>query len=248
MYDPKTGRFLSRDILDESGKNGAYKGFPFGRDAIGTNLYAWCGNSPVDRVDPTGKDYWNPLPDGNYDYIYDSGSCSAQEYSPDFANMNPQGPTADAINVDPPDPCDVNSPSWVHYADDTSNDEQAKEEAQREREAAYEAKKKQAAADLRARMNAAYAADTQMSLELLKEIESGRYVIGNNHIDAPFERFGGFALREAQSHAGGVKGDGPDWGLITKNGPAYLRALGSAIMDDPEEDGEVAGLLLLLLM
>ena len=44
-YNPKTGRFLQRDILDESGKNGVYKGFPFGKDAIGTNLYAWCGKS-----------------------------------------------------------------------------------------------------------------------------------------------------------------------------------------------------------
>ncbi|MHB9053386.1 MAG: RHS repeat domain-containing protein [Thermoleophilia bacterium] len=53
-YNPKTGRFLQRDILDESGKKGVYKGFPFGKDAIGTNLYAWCGNNPVSRVDPSG--------------------------------------------------------------------------------------------------------------------------------------------------------------------------------------------------
>ncbi|MHB9053380.1 MAG: RHS repeat-associated core domain-containing protein, partial [Thermoleophilia bacterium] len=53
-YNPKTGRFLQRDILDESGKKGVYKGFPFGKDAIGTNLYAWCGNNPVTRVDPSG--------------------------------------------------------------------------------------------------------------------------------------------------------------------------------------------------
>ncbi|MHB9053775.1 MAG: RHS repeat-associated core domain-containing protein, partial [Thermoleophilia bacterium] len=46
---------LQRDILDESGKNGVYKGFPFGKDAIGTNLYAWCGNNPVTRVDPSGR-------------------------------------------------------------------------------------------------------------------------------------------------------------------------------------------------
>ena len=34
--------------------SGAYVGFPFGRDAIGTNLYAWCANNPVNRVDPSG--------------------------------------------------------------------------------------------------------------------------------------------------------------------------------------------------
>ena len=57
VYDPKTGRFLSRDILDESGKNGVYKGFPFGKDAIGTNLYAWCGNNPINRIDPSGNHF-----------------------------------------------------------------------------------------------------------------------------------------------------------------------------------------------
>jgi len=41
-YNSRTGRFLQRDILDESGRNGIYRGFPFGRDAIGSNLYAWC--------------------------------------------------------------------------------------------------------------------------------------------------------------------------------------------------------------
>lgn len=60
-YNPKTGRFLQRDILDESGKNGVYKGFPFGKDAIGTNLYAWCGNNPVTRVDPSGNSWLTDL-------------------------------------------------------------------------------------------------------------------------------------------------------------------------------------------
>ena len=69
VYDPKTGRFLSRDILDETGKNGVYKGFPFGKDAIGTNLYAWCGNSPVTKVDPSGQDgLWDDIC-GVADYV-----------------------------------------------------------------------------------------------------------------------------------------------------------------------------------
>ncbi|MHB1465482.1 MAG: RHS repeat-associated core domain-containing protein, partial [Thermoleophilia bacterium] len=59
VYDPKTGRFLSRDILDESGKNGVYKGFPFGKDAIGTNLYGWCTNNPATKVDPSGQWGWD---------------------------------------------------------------------------------------------------------------------------------------------------------------------------------------------
>jgi RHS repeat-associated protein len=59
-YNPKTGRFLSRDILDEDAKDG-YDGFPFGKDAIGTNLYAWCGNNPVTRVDPSGMSWFTNL-------------------------------------------------------------------------------------------------------------------------------------------------------------------------------------------
>jgi len=54
-YNPKTGRFLQRDILDEKGRDGVYAGFPFGVDAIGTNLYAWCKNNPTNMVDPSGE-------------------------------------------------------------------------------------------------------------------------------------------------------------------------------------------------
>jgi hypothetical protein len=39
IYDPRLGRFLSRDPLREEG---------------GINLYAYCGNDPVNRHDPTG--------------------------------------------------------------------------------------------------------------------------------------------------------------------------------------------------
>jgi RHS repeat-associated protein len=53
-YNPRTGRFLQRDKLDESGRNGIYRGFPFGSDAIGSNLYAWCRNNPTSMVDPSG--------------------------------------------------------------------------------------------------------------------------------------------------------------------------------------------------
>jgi RHS repeat-associated protein len=44
-YDPRLGRWLSRDPIRESG---------------GFNLYAYCGNDPVNRHDPLGLD-WNPF-------------------------------------------------------------------------------------------------------------------------------------------------------------------------------------------
>jgi RHS repeat-associated protein len=42
-YDPSQGRWLSRDPLGETG---------------GFNLYAYCGNDPVNRCDPLGLDVW----------------------------------------------------------------------------------------------------------------------------------------------------------------------------------------------
>ena len=42
-YDPRQGRFISRDPLGEAG---------------GFNLYAYCGNDPVNRHDPLGLSDW----------------------------------------------------------------------------------------------------------------------------------------------------------------------------------------------
>ncbi len=41
-YDPSTGRFLQRDPIGISG---------------GLNVYAYCGNNPVIRIDPNGRDW-----------------------------------------------------------------------------------------------------------------------------------------------------------------------------------------------
>ena len=45
-YNPRDGRWLSRDPLGEAG---------------GINLYAFCGNDPVNRIDPLGLAYGNPV-------------------------------------------------------------------------------------------------------------------------------------------------------------------------------------------
>lgn len=52
-YDPRIGRFISPDImsiLDETMM-----------DANGLNLYMYCGNNPVMRVDPMGREWWDVL-------------------------------------------------------------------------------------------------------------------------------------------------------------------------------------------
>jgi len=55
MYDPNTGRWISRDPIAEDG---------------GWNLYAYCGNDPVNKVDPSGlKSDDNQLFSHWYDYL-----------------------------------------------------------------------------------------------------------------------------------------------------------------------------------
>ncbi len=47
-YDPETGRFISPDAVE----------YLDHENAQGLNLYAYCGNNPVMRVDPTGNAWW----------------------------------------------------------------------------------------------------------------------------------------------------------------------------------------------
>jgi len=45
-YDPQVGRFISADGFVSTGQ-----------DITGYNMFAYCGNNPVNRVDPTGQ-FW----------------------------------------------------------------------------------------------------------------------------------------------------------------------------------------------
>ena len=50
-YDPEVARFMTIDGITY-----------LNPDAVnGLNLYAYCGNNPVMRLDPNGTEWWNPL-------------------------------------------------------------------------------------------------------------------------------------------------------------------------------------------
>ncbi len=46
-YNPEWGRFLNADNQLSTG------------DLIGMNLFAYCGNNPVNRIDPSGEAWWH---------------------------------------------------------------------------------------------------------------------------------------------------------------------------------------------
>ena len=51
-YDPQICRFINADSYASTGQ-----GF------IGNNMFAYCGNNPVNRFDPTGYDWLNDFID-----------------------------------------------------------------------------------------------------------------------------------------------------------------------------------------
>ena len=49
-YDPSIARFISADVLLSTGQG-----------VIGHNSYAYCGNNPISRSDPSGYSWWDDL-------------------------------------------------------------------------------------------------------------------------------------------------------------------------------------------
>ena len=58
MYDPALGRFTTID--------------PSSENYYSTSLFAYCGADPVNRIDPTGTDWYRDS-DGNYHWVPDGG-------------------------------------------------------------------------------------------------------------------------------------------------------------------------------
>ena len=49
-YDPEAGRFISPDSVEYLGADGS---------PLSYNRYVYCGNNPVNRIDPLGKAWWH---------------------------------------------------------------------------------------------------------------------------------------------------------------------------------------------
>jgi hypothetical protein len=90
VYDPSTGRWLQRDPIGEAG---------------GLNLYGFVGNSPLNRVDPFGMDYYfggNPgeslLDMGHFWVAVDLPGGGVLKY--DYGMRGYDGPKGSCAQVD----------------------------------------------------------------------------------------------------------------------------------------------------
>lgn len=69
-YDPRHGRFISRDPIGEKG---------------GTNLYAYAGNDPINGIDVLGLSSQTPT------YVIEGGNLSGSRAGSSGANRGIEG-------------------------------------------------------------------------------------------------------------------------------------------------------------
>ena len=68
-YDPVVGRFINADSYVSTGQG-----------LIGYNMYAYCGNNPANRIDPSGEFF---LDNNNFldDFMLEGGGCNSGQCS-----------------------------------------------------------------------------------------------------------------------------------------------------------------------
>lgn len=88
-YDPQVGRFINSDALVSTGQG-----------VLGNNMFAYCGNNPINRTDPTGA-LWRELiaiAIGIGCYIYDYVKITEENYQHNSAvDSNPETTTQNRI-------------------------------------------------------------------------------------------------------------------------------------------------------
>jgi RHS repeat-associated protein len=88
-YDPDTGRWLSRDPIEEEG---------------GLNLYGYVGNGPVMEIDPLGLMEWHEA----FNWYADHGGTAANDFMGGFSNswlMGAPNLIYGAADLQGADPC-----------------------------------------------------------------------------------------------------------------------------------------------
>lgn len=87
-YDPEIGRFIIADLYTSTGQG-----------VFGSNMFAYCNNCPISRIDPSGSMFVAITPDGGY------GAGSSTIGFEDGGGFSPgrNSPLINLINNDDPE-------------------------------------------------------------------------------------------------------------------------------------------------